>query len=134
MHVLFVAGFSPIVRDPEASNELYAEHLGLPFDRSTGYPSLDGFDGAKHLGLWPLTAAAESCFGQPEWPAEVPIPQATLELEVDDVAAAAEELAARGLELIHGAKMEPWGQEIARLLDPNGLLVGVCHTPWLRGE
>ena len=38
---------------------------------------------------------------------------------------------AAGHTLIHGAKTEPWGQEIARVLDPNGMLVGLCHTPWL---
>lgn len=27
--------------------------------------------------------------------------------------------------------IEPWQQTIARLLSPEGLIVGVCHTPWL---
>ncbi|MEZ5411874.1 MAG: hypothetical protein R2761_27820 [Acidimicrobiales bacterium] len=47
------------------------------------------------------------------------------------VAAAATELEAAGHRLLHGARTEPWGQTLARLLGPEGLLIGVCHTPWL---
>jgi hypothetical protein len=32
---------------------------------------------------------------------------------------------------VHHSKTEPWGQTIARLLGPEGLLIGICHTPWL---
>jgi hypothetical protein len=39
-------------------------------------------------------------------------------------------LEGRGNRLIHGAKTEPWTQVIARLLSPDGLLIGVCYTPW----
>ena len=46
-------------------------------------------DGTKHFGLWPLSEAANACFGTTEWPAEVPVPQASMEFEVGDVAAAA---------------------------------------------
>jgi len=38
---------------------------------------------------------------------------------------------AAGHALIHSSRTEPWGQTIARLLGPDGLLIGVCHTPWL---
>jgi uncharacterized glyoxalase superfamily protein PhnB len=61
------------------------------------------------------------------------VPQGTLELEVDDVAAAAAELETRGHRLVHGARTEPWGQTVARVMSPEGLLVGLTHTPWLRG-
>ena len=132
MNVLFVAGFGPIVKDPAATRAFYGDTVGLPIaEVSPDYWALDGFDGVKHLGLWPLAAAAQSCFGTEEWPDDVPVPQATLELEVDDVAGAAAELVAAGHTLIHDAKTEPWGQQIARLLDPDGLLIGLCHTPWL---
>lgn len=132
MNVLFVAGFSPIVPDPAAAAVFYRDDLQLPLETVAGdYLAVDGFDGSKHLGVWPLADAAQSCFGQAEWPTDVPVPQATLELEVDDVAGAAAELEAKGHTLIHGARTEPWGQEIARLLGPEGLLIGVCHTPWL---
>lgn len=132
MKVLFVAGFSPIVRDLEASKRLYVDGLELPLEGD--YPSTDQLDGARHLGLWSLTEAARSCFGRDEWPADVPVPQATIEFEVDDVEAAARELEAKGHRLLHGAKVEPWKQTVARLLSPEGLLVGFSYTPWLRDD
>ena len=132
MQVLFVAGFAPIVTDPAAGQAFYRDVLGLPLEVVSGdYIAVDGFEGTKHLGVWPLADAAQSCFGSPEWPADVPIPQATIEFEVADVADAAAELEAKGHSLIHGVRTEPWGQVIARLSGPEGLLIGVCHTPWL---
>lgn len=134
IRIAFVAGFSPIVRDAEAASALYAGALGLQFEGlAAGYPFTEQLHGVKHLGLWPLSEAAESCFGSQDWPADLPVPQATLELEVDDVAAVAaaeRELTDRGYRLIHGARTEPWNQTITRLLTPEGLLVGVCYTPW----
>ncbi len=57
------------------------------------------------------------------------MPQASIEFEVADVAAAAAELEGKGYRLIHGARTEPWTQVTARLLSPEGLLVAVCYTP-----
>jgi catechol 2,3-dioxygenase-like lactoylglutathione lyase family enzyme len=132
MRVLFIAGFAPIVRDAGAARAFYSGALGLNFEGGQGdYVFTDKLGGAKHFGLWPLTEAAQACFGKPEWPADVPAPQATIEFEVDDVAAAADELAQRGYRLVHPARTEPWKQIVARLLTPDGLLIGVCHTPWL---
>lgn len=132
MEILFVAGFGPIVSDPAPAAAFYKEALGLPLENVAGdYIAVDGFEGVKHLGIWPLSDAATSCFGTAEWPDDVPVPQATIEFEVADVAAAAKELTDRGYELIHDTKVEPWGQTIARLLGPEGLLVALCYTPWL---
>jgi catechol 2,3-dioxygenase-like lactoylglutathione lyase family enzyme len=132
MEILFVAGFAPIVGDPKAGRAFYKETLGLPLEVvSDDYLAVDGFGGTKHLGVWPLADAAQSCFGTPQWPAHMPVPQATIEFEVSDVAEAAAELEARGHTLIHATRTEPWGQVIARLLGPEGLLIGVCFTPWL---
>jgi uncharacterized glyoxalase superfamily protein PhnB len=47
------------------------------------------------------------------------------------VAEAADELVAAGHELVHGAKTEPWGQTVARLMGPEGLLIGLAYTPWM---
>jgi len=130
MQVLFVAGFSPIVADRSASREFYGGALGLPMDREEGeYVFSDTLSGVNHFGLWPLWQAAQSCFGTDEWPSDVAVPQATIEFEVPDVAAAAEELEQKGYALIHAAKTEPWGQVIARLLSPEGLLVGLSYAP-----
>jgi catechol 2,3-dioxygenase-like lactoylglutathione lyase family enzyme len=132
MHVLFVAGFTPIVKDFGQSAAFYRETLGLPLEGDSGYLSTEKLEGVKHLGVWPLEQAAQACFGSDVWPSDVPCPQATIEFEVDDVAAAADELEAKGHKLVHGARTEPWGQTVARLLTPDGLLVGLSHTPWLR--
>jgi catechol 2,3-dioxygenase-like lactoylglutathione lyase family enzyme len=132
MKVLFIAGFAPIVRDVAASHAFYLHTLGLPLTEVAGdYVHTSTLGGAKHFGLWPLAEAATQCFGEPRWPDSVPVPQATIEFEVEDVPAAAQELADAGHRLIHAARTEPWGQIVARLLSPEGLLVGVCHTPWL---
>ena len=133
MRVVFVASFSPIVRNPAASRAFYEGALGLSFEGHEGdYVFTQALGGVKHLGLWPLSEAAQACFGTAEWPKDVPVPQASLELEVEEpeaVAAAAAELEAGGHQLIHGAWTEPWTQVIARLLSPEGLLIGICYTP-----
>ena len=132
MDILFVAGFSPIVADPAAASAFYKDDLGLPLETVQGdYIAVDGFEGTKHLGVWPLADAAESCFGVRAWPDDVPVPQATLEFEVADVDAAAAELEAKGHTLVHDTRTEPWGQVIGRLMAPGDLLVGLCRTPWL---
>lgn len=90
--------------------------------------------GSKHFGVWPLAQAARACFGRPDWPAEHPVPQASIEFEVDDAAAvdqAAAELADRGFPLLHEARLEPWGQTVARLLSPEGLVIGISYAPSL---
>jgi catechol 2,3-dioxygenase-like lactoylglutathione lyase family enzyme len=134
MHVLFVAGFGPVVRDLEASHNLYVDALGLSFVADGDYLHTEELDGAKTFALWPLSQVAESCFGTAEWPAHLPVPQAWLEFDVDDVAAASAELTAKGYTLLVSAQLEPWGQTVTRLLSPEGLVVGVTHTPSMRGS
>jgi len=137
MEILFIAGFAPIVPDPKGAQLFYRDALGLPLRtnaQNPDYVAMDDFPGAKHFGVWPLADAAQSCFGTREWPASVPVPQATIEFELRDgdaVDAAARELEARGHTLIHGRRTEPWGQVLARLLGPEGLLIGLSFAPWL---
>lgn len=131
MDVQFVASIAPIVRDAEATRAFYADALGLTFEGSEGeYRFTHKLEGTKHFGLWPLSEAATACFGTTEWPSDIPVPQASIEFEVADVAAAAKELEAKRYRLIHDARTEPWGQITARLLSPEGLLVAVCYTPF----
>jgi catechol 2,3-dioxygenase-like lactoylglutathione lyase family enzyme len=132
MQVLFVAGFGPIVRELEASHQLYVDALGISFAADGDYLHTEALAGVKAFALWPLSQAAESCFGTAEWPAHLPVPQAWLEFDVDDVAAASAELSAKGYTLLVSEREEPWGQTVTRLLSPEGLLVGVTHTPWMR--
>ncbi|HET6384058.1 MAG TPA: VOC family protein [Armatimonadota bacterium] len=133
--VLFVAGFGPIVRDPAASRKFYSEALGLPLEEdSDGYLHTGEMDGVKHFALWPLAQAAESCFGKAQWPGELPAPQAWIEFDVQDIDKATEELKSQGYKLLVAMRKEPWGQVVTRLLGPEGLLVGITHTPAMRSE
>ena len=125
MNVKFISSFAPIVTDRAATKKLYVDTFGLELEDADGYLHSEKVEGVKHFGLWPLEQAAEACFGTKEWPSNVPRPQASVEFEVDDVADAAKELEDRGYHLIHGARTEPWGQTVARLLSPEGLIVGV---------
>jgi hypothetical protein len=90
--------------------------------------------GTKHFGVWPLTEAAQACFGTSQWPPGRVVPQASIEFEVADaqaVAAAGDELVRAGYELLHPARTEPWGQTVARVLTEDGLIVGISYAPAL---
>jgi catechol 2,3-dioxygenase-like lactoylglutathione lyase family enzyme len=131
--VLFVAGFGPIVRDRRASWGFYRETLGISFQEEEGeYLHTSALAGAKTFALWPLELAAESCFGAREWPKELPVPQAWLEFDVENVEKATEELEKQGYRVLVKDRKEPWGQTVTRLLGPEGLLVGITFTPWMR--
>jgi catechol 2,3-dioxygenase-like lactoylglutathione lyase family enzyme len=132
MEILFVAGYGPIAADPAAGRAFWQDALGIGFEADGDYLHTGALDGCKHFAVWPLAQAAESCFGTAAWPADRPVPQSWVEFDVPDVAAAAAELERGGLTLIHGERTMPWGQVLARLLSPEGLLVGLAHTPGLR--
>jgi catechol 2,3-dioxygenase-like lactoylglutathione lyase family enzyme len=124
-----VAGVATISPDPVGSLAFFAG-LGIPFHADDdGYNYTTELDGIKHFGIWPLTDAALSCFGTPEWPADHPVPQATIEFEVPDVEQAVQALLAAGYTLLHGTRLEEWGQTTARLQSPEGLIVGAVLTP-----
>ena len=133
MKVLFIAGFGPISHDVDAGRGFYAETLGIEFKDEDGYLHTEALKGANTFAAWPLSQAAESCFGSPEWPAEVQVPQAWLEFDVEDIDAATRELEERGYRLLVSKRTEPWGQTVTRLLGPEGLLIGLTVTPWMRG-
>lgn len=134
MKVLFVSGFGPIVRDPVKSEALYIETLGLSLERDGAYFHTERLPGVKHFSLWPLSQAAESCFGDSNWPTDIHVPQAWMELDVDDVEKATKELVDKGYKLLVSARKEPWGQIVTRLLSPEGLLLGITYTPWMREQ
>jgi hypothetical protein len=135
INVLFVAGFGPIVRDQKSSRKLYVKDLGLSFtEEAGGYLHTEDVEGAKTFALWPLSQAAQSCFGTDTWPAEIPVPQAWLEFDVEDVESASIELEKNGYKLLVSNRREPWGQVVTRLLSPEGLLVGVVYTPSMRDK
>jgi len=135
MNVLFVASVAVVVADPPQSRKLFRDALGLPLEgEGDGYYSSGNIPGSKHFGVWPLSEAAEACFGTAEWPADRPVPQASIEFEVEDadaVAAAGAELQHAGFELLHPARTEPWGQAVTRILTDDGLIVGISYAPAL---
>ena len=139
MNIEFLSSVAVIAPDPPASRKLYADALGLPLESHGGdeYHHSERIDGCKHFGVWPLSQAAEACFGTTQWPTERPVPQVSIEFDVVDAAAvgpAARELEQAGYELLHPPRKEPWGQTVARLQSPEGAVVGVCYAPVLHRQ
>ncbi len=106
--ILFVAGFGPIVDKGKASEKLYMETFDIPFKqevRTFGIPSkqeeggylyTEEMEGVKHFALWPLSLVAQACFDKDSWPRDIPVPQAWIDFEVDDLEKATAELESRG--------------------------------------
>ena len=136
--VLFITGFGPIVRETAESHKLYREVLGIHFkvekEESADYLHTEALQGAKTFALWPLSQAARSCFGSYSWPDDIPVPQAWLEFDVDNVEQATADLQSRGHRILVKNKKEPWGQTVTRFISPEGLLVGITFTPSMRKE
>jgi catechol 2,3-dioxygenase-like lactoylglutathione lyase family enzyme len=134
MKIEFIASVAVITADPRTSRRLYVDAIGLPLEGQEEYIHSEHVDGSKSFGVWPLSQAAQACFGISEWPGELTVPQASIEFEVADpesVSAAGEELQDAGYELLHPAREEPWGQTVARMLSPEGLIVGISYAPAL---
>jgi catechol 2,3-dioxygenase-like lactoylglutathione lyase family enzyme len=138
VNVEFLATVAVIAPDPAASCELYVGALGLPLEgQGNGYYHSEQIAGCKSFGIWPLSQAAEACFGTPRWPAARAVPQVSIEFDVGDAAAVgakAEELEKAGYELLHPARTEPWGQTVARLQSPEGAIVGISYIPMFHDE
>ena len=133
MQIEFVSGVAVIAPDPAQSRRLYVDTLGLPLASESGdYFHSEQIAGTKHFGVWPLTQAAQACFGTEQWPTDRAVPQVSVEFDVADVARvqdAADELEAAGHELLHPPRQEPWGQTVVRLLSPEGAIVGISYVP-----
>ena len=77
MDVQFIASIAVIAPDPSVSRRFYVDTLGLPLMGSEDdYLHSEDIDGSKSFGVWPLTQAAQACFGTPDWPADRPVPSA----------------------------------------------------------
>src|SRR5262245_8155118 len=113
MKVLFISSVSIITPDSAASKKLFIDALGLPLESPPGdeYLYSEQIEGSKHFGVWPLWQAAQACFGADTWPDDRPIPQVSIEFEVESEAAiveAARELEGRGYATVHPPRTEPW--------------------------
>ena len=138
MKIEFLSTVAVIAPNPPASRKLYVDALGLPLKSGADdeYHHSEQIACCKHFGVWPLSQAAEACFGTTQWPAERPVPQVSIEFDVanaSEVGAAAQELQQAGYELLHRAREEPWGQMVARLQSPEGAIVGISYAPSLHG-
>jgi catechol 2,3-dioxygenase-like lactoylglutathione lyase family enzyme len=139
MKIEFVSTVAMIAPDPPASRKLYVDALGLPLENGGGddYHHSERIAGCKSFGIWPLSQAADACFGTAEWPTERPVPQVSFEFDVAEAAAvgpATRELEQTGYELLHPARKEPWGQTVARLQSPEGAIVGISYAPVLHDQ
>jgi len=135
LKVLFIAGFGPIVDEIGESRRLYRDVLGIAFkEESGGYLHTEAVPGAKTFALWPLSQAAESCFGNDSWPDSIAAPHAWLEFDVDSVERATAALESAGYRMLVKNKKEPWGQVVSRFISPEGLLVGITFTPSMREQ
>ena len=139
MDIQMIASFAVITTDAAADRKLFLDAMGLPLHGPEDVPGSDyvfsdAIEGAKHFGVWPLSEAAESCFGTSTWPDTHPVPQASVEFEVADpdlVQVAADELKQKGFTLLHEARTEPWGQTVARLQSTEGAIIGISYAPWM---
>ena len=128
--VLFVAGFGPITRESDESKAFYVEALGLPLKPMPGNETYllseqGALDGVKHFALWPLAQAAQSCFGDDRWPADLAVPQAWIEFDVADMAAATRAGRSR-LSAVGRQPRRAVGAERYPFAQP-GRVAGRCH-------
>lgn len=135
MDVQFITSAAIVTPDAAESRKLFIDALGLPLERHEGdYYFSEKIGGCKHFGVWPLSQAAQACFGATSWPSDRPVPHACFEFEVADkasVTSAAEELRSKGYTLLHDARTEPWGQTVARMQTPEGVIIGISYAPWM---
>jgi hypothetical protein len=125
-----ISGFGPVIQDSQTDEKLYLDDLGIPLEEVyDDYRFTEHLAGARHISLMPLARLAASLFGDPAWPQELSVPQAWIEFEVDDIAAATRELKDRGYALLVRAREEPWGQVLTRFLAPGGLMVSIVRNP-----
>ena len=133
LKVVFVAGFGPLVKDPAASKAFYVDVLGLPLEQQAGggYYHGEKLDGVRHFALWPLSEAAQSCFGANAWPADVPEPHSWLEFDVEDVATATAALkcqSALDWDPLSASKRAPFERRVRPVALAPSELAGVAET------
>ncbi len=66
MNIEFLSAVAVIAPDLPASCKLYVDALGLPLESHDDYHHSERIDGCKSFGIWPLSQAAEACFGTPQ--------------------------------------------------------------------
>ncbi|MFB7992133.1 VOC family protein [Streptomyces sp. NPDC056002] len=105
--------------DPERSRAFYGEALGLAVYREFG-------TGPERGTVYFLGGGFLEVSGHSEAP---PSPGLQLWLQVADAAAAHEELAARGVEVLRPPVKEPWGLIEMWISDPDGVHIVITEVP-----
>ncbi|MFB6678372.1 VOC family protein [Streptomyces sp. NPDC057684] len=105
--------------DPERSRAFYGEALGLAVYREFG-------TGPERGTVYFLGGGFLEVSGHSEAP---PSPGLQLWLQVADAAAAHEELAARGVEVLRPPVREPWGLIEMWISDPDGVRIVITEVP-----
>ncbi|MFF6951200.1 VOC family protein [Streptomyces iakyrus] len=105
--------------DPERSRAFYGEQLGLAVYREFG-------TGAERGTVFFLGGGFLEVSGRSETP---PAPAVRLWMQVDDVAAAQEELRAKGVEIVRPPVQEPWGLVEMWIADPDGTPIVLVEVP-----
>ncbi|MFD9325317.1 VOC family protein [Streptomyces sp. NPDC060065] len=105
--------------DPERSRAFYGEKLGLAVYREFG-------TGPERGTVYFLGGGFLEVAGRSETP---PSPALKLWLQVADAAAAYEELAAAGVEVLRPPVQEPWGLIEMWIADPDGTEIVIVEIP-----
>ncbi|MGW5328191.1 VOC family protein [Streptomyces sp. NPDC004014] len=105
--------------DPERSRAFYGERLGLAVYREFG-------TGPERGTVYFLGGGFLEVSGRSGTPAP---PDVRLWLQVADVAAAHEELLAKGVEIVRPPVKEPWGLVEMWIADPDGTPIVLVEIP-----
>lgn len=105
--------------DPERSRVFYGEQLGLAVYREFG-------TGAERGTVYFLGGGFLEVSGRSDTP---PSPAVRLWLQVEDVAAAHDELRAKGVEIVRPPVKEPWGLVEMWIADPDGTPIMLVEVP-----
>ncbi|MCC5036821.1 VOC family protein [Streptomyces sp. WAC 00631] len=105
--------------DPDRSRAFYGDALGLAVHREFG-------TGPERGTVYFLGGGFLEVSGRSE---TAPAPGLRLWLQVEDAAAAHEELSARGVEILRPPLKEPWGLIEMWIADPDGVRICVVEIP-----
>lgn len=118
------------VPDVNAAMAFYENAFGL----ERGWISDDSDYGELRTGAVTLSFASESLATtnlpggfQPHRPNQLPFAY-EIAFATDEVDAAVQSALSAGASLVSEAKVKPWGQTVAYVRDPNGVLIEIC-TP-----
>lgn len=107
--------------DPDRSRRFYRDVLGLAVYREFGDPDDPGLVFFIGNGLLEVSGRAEG--------GDVPRGDVALWLQVRDVRAERERLAAAGVVIAREPKVEPWGLIEMWLADPDGVPIVLVQIP-----